>query len=175
VAAPTSHADRLASIGIVLLGLVVAVVAVVAIKDERKPEALSPAALRSSTSAAPHTTTSTTPRQPTTAPSTRTVTTPSIDVHTIPLVVMNNTATTGLAAGARQRFEAAGWTVTSIGTMSNDIISTCAYYDPAQRGAKSAARALQRDFPTIKRVLPRFAELPEGPVVVVLTWDYSTA
>jgi hypothetical protein len=98
---------------------------------------------------------------------------PPVDPKSVPLVVMNNTPTSGLAAGARQRFEDAGWTVTDIGTMTNDIISTCAYYDPDRRGAKGAALALQREFPTIKRVAPRFPELAEGAVVVVLNWDYT--
>jgi hypothetical protein len=91
----------------------------------------------------------------------------------VPLVIENNTSTSGLAAGAESRFEAAGWTVTSIGTLKNDIVSTCAYYDPTQPGAEHAAEALKAEFPDIKRVAPRFAELPAGPVVVVLTWDYQ--
>jgi len=37
---------------------------------------------------------------------------------------MNNTGTAGLAASAETRFEAGGWTVNHIGTMSNQIIST---------------------------------------------------
>jgi hypothetical protein len=88
-------------------------------------------------------------------------------------LVENNTLTNGLAAGAKARFEAAGWTVSGVGTMSNDIISTCAYYDPSVDGAKEAAEELRREFPAIKRVVPRFAELAPGPVVVVLTSDYS--
>jgi uncharacterized protein YejL (UPF0352 family) len=91
----------------------------------------------------------------------------------LPLVVLNNTTTTGLAQVARTRFEAGGWTVTSIGNLVNNIISTCAYYDPAQAGALAAARALQAQFPTITRVEPKFAQLPPGPIVVVLTSDYS--
>jgi hypothetical protein len=96
-------------------------------------------------------------------------------VHSTPLVVLNNTSTKGLAAQAAARFRAGGWTVTSTGNLVNDIISTCAYYDPAQAGAKAAAEALQAQFPAIKRVEPKFAELPSGPVVVVLTTDYSGA
>jgi hypothetical protein len=63
--------------------------------------------------------------------------------------------------------------VTSVGNMTNNILSTCAYYDPSTAGAKEAAQALQAQFPTIRRVEPRFPELPAGPVVVVLTPDYS--
>jgi LytR cell envelope-related transcriptional attenuator len=91
----------------------------------------------------------------------------------LPLVVLNNTTTTGLAQVARTRFEAGGWTVTSTGNLVNNILSTCAYYDPAQAGALAAAQALQAQFPAIKRVVPKFAQLPPGPIVVVLTSDYS--
>ena len=93
----------------------------------------------------------------------------------VPLIVLNNTTITGLARQAAQRFEQGGWTVTSYANYQNDIVSTCAYYDPADAGAKAAAEALQRQYPTIKRVKQRFAQLPSGPVVVVLTPDYSTA
>jgi hypothetical protein len=95
-------------------------------------------------------------------------------VKSVPLVVLNNTETAGLAGLAAKRFEAGGWTVSSTGNLSNNIISTCAYYDPAATGAKDAAEALREQFPTIKRVKARFAGLPDGPVVVVLTPGYSS-
>lgn len=92
-----------------------------------------------------------------------------------PLVVLNNTTITGLAEQASERFEAGGWTVTKYDNYQNDILSTCAYYDPDDAGAKAAARALQRQFPTIKRVEPQFAELAvwHSPIVVILMPDYS--
>jgi LytR cell envelope-related transcriptional attenuator len=95
--------------------------------------------------------------------------------------VLNNTSTANLAQQAAQRFESGGWTITMYGDYQNDISSTCAYYDPAQPGAKAAAEALQAQYPEIKRVEPRFTPdagsqpLPTGPVVVVLTSDYSAA
>jgi hypothetical protein len=91
----------------------------------------------------------------------------------VPLVVLNDTTVQGLAQQAAQRFRSGGWTVTSYGNYQNEIISTCAYYDPSVTGAKLAAEALQRQFPAIKRVKARFPELPNGPVVVVLTPDYT--
>jgi len=93
----------------------------------------------------------------------------------VPLVVLNNTTIHGLAADAAHRFEAGGWTVTRSGNLTNDILSTCAYYEQGDAQAKAAAEALQRQYPTIKRVEPKFPELPDGPVVVVLTPDYSPA
>jgi LytR cell envelope-related transcriptional attenuator len=90
-----------------------------------------------------------------------------------PLIVLNDTSTTGLAQTAAQRFEAGTWTVTKTDNYTNDIISTAAYYDPSIAGAQAAATQLQTEFPAIKRVVPRFLELPAGPIVVVLTTDYS--
>ena len=78
-----------------------------------------------------------------------------------------------MAETAKQRFEAGGWTVTSTDNFSNDILSTCAYYDPTDPANQQAALALQQQFPAIKRVKERFPELPAGPIVVVLTSDYS--
>ncbi len=95
-------------------------------------------------------------------------------VQSVPLVVLNNTTTQGLARQAAGRFETGGWTVTRYANYTNNILSTCAYYDPAASGAKAAALALREQYPAIKRVQPKFAELPSGPVVVVLTPDYSS-
>ncbi|HEY2273146.1 MAG TPA: LytR C-terminal domain-containing protein [Jatrophihabitantaceae bacterium] len=97
-----------------------------------------------------------------------------------PLIVLNDTTTPHLARNAAQRFQGGGWNVTSYDEhYQNVIASTVVYYDPATPGAKRAANALQKQFPDIKRVAPRFAPaaggdpLPTGPVVVVLTSDYT--
>lgn len=102
-------------------------------------------------------------------------------VGSLPLVVVNDTTTPNLARDAAQRFEGGGWNVTTYDeSFQNNIASTAAYYDPDVSGAQQAALALQKQYPTIKRVAPRFAPaaggdpLPDGPVVVVLTSDYST-
>ena len=97
----------------------------------------------------------------------------STRVKSVPLIVLNNTTIGGLAQRAAERFQSGGWTVTHWGNYQNDIISTCAYYDPSVAGAQAAAQALQQQYSAIKRVKPKFAELPGGPVVVVLTPDYS--
>jgi hypothetical protein len=95
-------------------------------------------------------------------------------VTKLPLVVLNNTTITGLAQQAAAQFRAGGWTVTSYGNLQNDIISTCAYYDPSVPGAQASATALRQQFPAIKRVVPKFPQLPAGPIVVVLTSDYTS-
>jgi hypothetical protein len=92
----------------------------------------------------------------------------------LPLVVLNNSTIQGLAEQARASFTAGGWQVTRVGNLQNDIISTCAYYDPSAPGAQQAAQALMQQFPTIRRTAPKFAELPPGPIVVVLTSDYAS-
>jgi hypothetical protein len=90
----------------------------------------------------------------------------------LPLIVLNNTSDTP-ASVAADRFRQAGWTVTDISTFEGDILSTAAYYDPDLPGAESAATQLQQEFPAIHRVKPKFPGLPDGPIVVVLTSDYS--
>ena len=92
----------------------------------------------------------------------------------LPLVVLNNTTVQDLAKGAAARFRAGGWTVTQYANYQNDIVSTCAYYDPAVSGAREAALALQAQYPTIKRVKPQFSELGRfaSPIVVILVADY---
>ncbi len=94
-------------------------------------------------------------------------------LKSVPLVVLNNTTVAQLAQQAADQFRAGGWTVTSVGNLQNEILSTCAYYDPNDPQAKAAAQALQQQFPVIKRTKAKFPELPAGPVVVVLTPDYT--
>ena len=97
-------------------------------------------------------------------------------VGSLPLVVLNQSGTLGLADSAAQRFRSSGWQVTSTDdNYINDVVTTTAYFDPAVSGSQAAANALQRQFPTIKRVAERFSNLTPGPVVVVLTADYSTS
>jgi hypothetical protein len=94
-------------------------------------------------------------------------------VKAIPLIVLNSTTQSGLAATAAKTFATGGWTITSSGNIVNNIASTCAYYDPSDPKNEVAAQALMAQFPAIKRIKEKFAELPAGPVVVVLTSDYS--
>ena len=88
------------------------------------------------------------------------------------MIVLNNTSATP-ASVAADRFRQAGWTVSDVSTFYGDILSTAAYYDPNVAGANSAATELQQEFPAIHRVKPKFDGLPAGPIVVVLTSDYS--
>jgi LytR cell envelope-related transcriptional attenuator len=180
--------EQLSGIALALLGIVVLVVAVIALQNPKGRVSNAQDASGSVTSSVSNTTRSATASSRTATSSTsaspktssrasaptRSSSTPA-NVKSVPLIVLNNTTISGLAKDAASRFRAGGWTVTSYANLSNTIISTCAYYDAADPLAKAAAKALQRQYPTIKRVEPKFAELPGGPVVVVLTPGYSAA
>jgi hypothetical protein len=165
--------DRIAGILVVCLGLVVLAIAVVALREpnghvsgsnatnvangspSNEPSQSPPTLPPSGSASADH------------APSTA-------ELKAVPLVVLNNSSVVGLAAQAAQQFESGGWSVTRIADLQNEILSPCAYYDPSATNARKAAKALQRQFPGIDRVKPKFPELPSGPIVVVLTADYTT-
>jgi hypothetical protein len=158
---------------VVCLGIVVLIVALFALREPKGHVAAAESGRTSSSNVADRTSTRATKTPTKSHHSTRPAGNSHATVHDVPLVVLNNTSTPGLAATAAHRFEAGGWTVRSTGNLVNDILSTCAYYDPASKGAQAAAEALQAQFPAIKRVEPKFPELPSGPVVVVLTDDYA--
>jgi hypothetical protein len=95
------------------------------------------------------------------------------DPASVPLVVLQNTGDPRLAGIAAASFTSGGWTVTQTQSFNGDILSTAAYYDPAVAGAQVAAQRLQAQFPEIVRVRPKFEGMPRGPIVVVVTNDYS--
>jgi hypothetical protein len=157
------------------LGIAVLAIAVVALRHPGNRAANAGVITHRTTTPAKGTASATpTPRSTPTSTPTSPTATPTQGVAKLPLVVLNNTTVQRLAQQVRSTFEAGGWTVTSTGNLQNDIVSTCAYYDPSVAGAQAAATALQRQFPAIKRVQPKFAELPAGPIVVVLTPDYTS-
>jgi len=90
-----------------------------------------------------------------------------------PIVVLQNAGDPELARSAAASFAAGGWAVTETGTFDGSILSTVAYYDPAVQGARAAAEFLHAHFAGIARVRPKFAGLPRGPIVVIVTNDYS--
>ncbi len=158
---------------LVAIGIAAAVVAVVALQNPKGRQASKAIA----TAESPAPSTSTVPRSAvpsrSSAPATTAASGALTGAHPVPLVVLDNTATPGLADTARTRFQQGGWTVTSVGEVHDDIVSTCAYYDPTDPAAQPAAVQLQRQFPSIKRVKAKFDGLPAGPIVVVLSTDYS--
>jgi hypothetical protein len=177
------RAQRIIGSLLAALGVVVLVIAIIALRQPNGHQAAlhtsavaqSSSIVASTTSSAP---TSTAPASSTAASSPVASSTPApstsaASLKSVPLVVLNNTSRTGLAETAAGRFKAGGWTVSNTGNLVNNIISTCAYYDPSVPNAQAAATALQAQFPAIKRVVAKFDGLPAGPIVVVLTSDYS--
>jgi hypothetical protein len=172
----------LIGIGLGLIGVAVLVVAVIALRSPnghgtsadrattRQPSTPTPPRTHRSTATSAPSKTVTGTTHARAAPATHSSSAAAVKM---PLVVLNNTRVPGLAALARSRFEAGGWTVTSTGNLVNNIVSTCAYYDPGLADAQAAAQALRAQFPAIKRVVVKFDGLPAGPIVVVLTSDYS--
>jgi LytR cell envelope-related transcriptional attenuator len=176
--APRNRWELLGGIGLAALGVAILIVALIALHNPNGHSSVASqdtstpkSSLKSSLKSSPRSSPAKTKVSASGATSTS-VSSPAAADET-PLVVLNDTFRVGLAGQAMRRFEAGGWAVTSIGNFTDDIPSTSAYFDPAVPGAEAAARALQVQFPTIKRVAPKLADLPAGPVVVVLRADYS--
>jgi hypothetical protein len=173
------RAQRIVGSLLAVLGVVVLVIAIIALRQPNGHQAAlhtSAVADSSSTGSSAPAPSSTPPTSPSSSsPAAPTSTTPTVStdpLKAIPLIVLNNTNKTGLADTAAGRFRAGGWTVTSTGNLVNTIASTVAYYDPSVANAQAAATALQAQFPAIKRVVAKFSGLPAGPIIVVLTYDY---
>ena len=168
-----------------MLGVAVAVLAVVALGQPQGKQAAkaaltpssSPASLSPEVSTSAATSASRAPSSSTANSSSSAVTTTNSSAtanpKAVPLIVLNATNKNGLAASATHTFQAGGWTVASQGNLTNNILSTCAYYDPSDPRNQAAAQALMTQFPAIKRIKEKFDGLPAGPIVVVLTADYS--
>jgi hypothetical protein len=168
----------LVGITVVALGVAVLVVAILALREPKGHVASDTGTQHTRTVVSTVTNTpSRTPPSTAARSSSRSSSAPSSParsgVKAVPLVVLNNTAIPGLARSATQTLRSDGWTVTRYDNYRNDIISTCAYYDPSVPGAEAAANALRDEYSWIKRTKARFAELPSAPVVVVLTRDFT--
>jgi ABC-type transport system substrate-binding protein len=96
-------------------------------------------------------------------------------VPVVPLTVLNNTTTPGLAESAAARFQAAGWPIALVGNFAGRIPSTTVYYTPGNTTQQRAAQALATQFKGIHRVMSRYSGLPPTPpgLVVVLTPDWT--
>jgi hypothetical protein len=165
--------ERMAGAALAALGVAVLVVAIIALRDPNSGHTVHPGSHIVSP-AVTRTVTST--QQATSSPKSQSSST-SPPAQKLSLVVLNDTATTGLAKQAAGRFTDGGWPVASYAnyTNPNGILSTCAYYDPSVSGAQASAEALRAQYPTIKRVVAQFASLAQyhSPIVVILTPDYS--
>jgi hypothetical protein len=88
------------------------------------------------------------------------------------IYILNNTTQPDLGTSTAAKFRAKGWRVVGTENYSNDIISSCIYYDPSDPHNLTVAQQMQSEFPGIQRVAPRFPQLPEYPIVVILNPDY---
>jgi hypothetical protein len=88
-----------------------------------------------------------------------------------PVVVLNQTGVTGLAARVQKQLEAGGWTVTGIDDFRGNVPATTVYYPP---GLKAAAKALMAQFPDIGRIRPAFAGISTTQLTVILSKDFPT-
>ncbi|HEY8300751.1 MAG TPA: LytR C-terminal domain-containing protein [Jatrophihabitans sp.] len=166
--------DRIAGVLIAVLGVAVAIIAIVALRNPHTNATAAGTDTHHASSSVPAKPSASHPLtlSPSATPSSHRSSAPA---GAEPLVVLNQTTTPGLASQAAQRFRTGGWKVTGVQeAYQNDVITTTAYYDPAVAGAQKAAQELAKQYPTIHRVAAKFPELPAGPVVVVLTTDYSS-
>jgi hypothetical protein len=88
-----------------------------------------------------------------------------------PVIVLNQTAVSGLAARVRDQLEAGGWTVTGIDSFRGNVPATTVYYPP---GLKAAAQALMAQFPAIGRIRPAFSGISSTQLTVILGKDFPT-
>jgi hypothetical protein len=87
------------------------------------------------------------------------------------IVVLNETARRGLAATVATRLRAKGWTVSSVGNFRGAVPATTVYYPV---GKEAAANAAAKSLPTPPRVLPRFGNLSETRLTVIVTTNYPS-
>jgi hypothetical protein len=175
---PRRQLEPILGVLLVVVGVAVAILAVTALNHPNGRVASKASQNVTASSAAPRTSSSSshtataTSAGPTPTQSRVSPTSSPAGSGRLPLVVLNNTSQVS-ASTAADRFRQGGWTVTDTNTFDGSILSTAVYYDPSVAGAQAAAQALQQQFPAIKRIKEKFLGLPAGPVVVVLTSDYS--
>jgi hypothetical protein len=81
-----------------------------------------------------------------------------------PVVVLNQTAVSGLAAATAADLRRVGWTVTGVGNWRGDLTETTVYYPP---GRESQARQLAKDL-KVDRIRPRSSPMRSDRLTVIL-------
>lgn len=95
---------------------------------------------------------------------------PAVPPSPVPVLILNNTRVTGLAARAAATFRARGWPVRGTGNYRGGRVPVTTVYYAA--GEEGIARLFATRFPAVRRVLPRPAGLPGSGLTVVLTPDF---
>jgi LytR cell envelope-related transcriptional attenuator len=197
-----AFAYRLLGIGCALLGVLLVVGGLVALRGKptstatgaaatsasatvtsEPPASLTPAASPSPTSTAPASTVppTTVPASTAAPPTSRLPSPPKAAPSTgspkptrAPLTVLNNTTRAHLAEQAAEQFRQGGWQVVQVGNYTGEIPMTTVYYTPGSATEERAAEALAAQFTGISRVLSRYDGLPASVhgVIVVLAPDW---
>ena len=85
------------------------------------------------------------------------------------VTVLNNSRISGLAHDAAARVARGGWPVRYVGNFTGRIAASTIYYAAGQR---RSAELFAREFPAVRRVLPRFPGLPGSGLTLVVTRDW---
>ena len=98
--------------------------------------------------------------------------TPTPAVAKVPVVVLNQTTVTGLAARFQKELEAGGWRVSGIDDFRGNVPATTVYFPP---GLRAAAKALMAQFPQVGRIRPAFTGISTTQLTVILGKDFPTS
>lgn len=125
----------------------------------------SPSASRSASPSASPTKTSS--ASPSATPSSSPTPPPVID-RSVPVVVLNATSRTGLAAEVAKRLRAKGWTVTSVGNWRGGVPTTTVY----ATGRAAAAATMRYDAKPADATRPTRDGMPKNRIVLVIGADF---
>jgi hypothetical protein len=89
--------------------------------------------------------------------------------RSVPVVVLNATNRTGLAAAVAQRLRDKGWVVTRVGNWRGDPVRLTTVF--VTRNARAAA-TMRRDVRPADGTLPTWTGMPKDSVVLVIGPDY---
>jgi hypothetical protein len=105
---------------------------------------------------------------PTTTPGASSAPPPVTD-RSVPVVVLNATNRTGLAAAVAQRLRAKGWTVDSVGNWTGGGVRLTTVF---VTGNAAAAATMRRDVKPADGTLPTWSGMPKNRVVLVIGPDF---
>jgi hypothetical protein len=94
---------------------------------------------------------------------------PPVDDRSVPVVVLNATNRTGLAAAVAARLREKGWTIAQVGNWRGDTVRLTTVF--VTRNAQAAA-TMRRDVKPADGTLPTWPGMPKNRVVLVIGPDY---
>jgi hypothetical protein len=96
---------------------------------------------------------------------------PSIPTAMAPVQVLNNSRRTGLAHEVAAAVQAKGWRISAVGNLQGLVAESTVYFAPGER---AAARHLEHDFVSIRRIEPNSAGHIRGTgLTLVVTADWA--